>query len=99
LESIPSEADRQMLLDVFIEDRKTVVEITAKQMNHFAGNMFQVFSRKDKPFLVMSKRAYKVLTPSQRKILRSFNKLITPELDTIETHGGGSARCMIAEIV
>ncbi len=99
LESIPSESDRQSLLDIFKQDDKKVVEITAEQMNHFAGNMFQVFSRKKEPFLVMSKRAYKVLTPSQRKVLRSFNRLITPELDTIETHGGGSARCMLAEVV
>lgn len=99
LESIPSESDRQLLLDVFKQDNKTVVEITARQMNDFAGNMFQVFSRKNEPFLVMSKRAYTALTPSQRKVLRSFNRLITPELNAIETHGGGSARCMLAEVV
>lgn len=68
-------------------------------MNGFAGNMFQVFSSANEPFLIMSRRARETLTPAQRKILRSFNKFITPSLDTIETHGGGSARCMIAEIV
>jgi len=99
LESIPSESDRQLLLDIFKQDNKTVVEITARQMNDFAGKMFQVFSRKNEPFLVMSKRAYTALTPSQRKVLRSFNRLITPELNAIETHGGGSARCMLAEVV
>ena len=99
LESIPSESDRQLLLDIFKQDNKTVVEITARQMNDFAGNIFQVFSRKNEPFLVMSKRAYTALTPSQRKVLRSFNRLITPELNAIETHGGGSARCMLAEVV
>jgi len=99
LEAVPSEEQRQMLLDIFQKDNKKVVEITRDQMNNFAGNMFQVFSRDNEPFLIMSRRALKALTPSQRKILRSFNEFITPSLDTIETHGGGSARCMIAEIV
>ncbi|HPW77898.1 MAG TPA: arginine deiminase-related protein [Bacteroidales bacterium] len=99
LESVPSMADRQKLLETFEKDKKTVVEITAAQMNEFAGNMFQVFSRDNEPFLVMSHRAHKSLTKSQLKVLRSFNKMITPELDTIEIHGGGSARCMIAEVV
>ncbi|MFA5768684.1 MAG: arginine deiminase-related protein [Bacteroidales bacterium] len=99
LEAVCSKEERQMLLDIFQKDNKKVVEITRDQMNNFAGNMFQVFSRDNEPFLIMSRRALKALTPSQRKILRSFNEFITPSLDTIETHGGGSARCMIAEIV
>jgi hypothetical protein len=99
LEAVPAEEERHMLLDLFQEDNKKVVEITRDQMNGFAGNMFQVFSRDNEPFLIMSHRAYKALTPIQRSTLRAFNKFITPSLDTIETHGGGSARCMIAEIV
>ena len=99
LETVPAEKDRDMLLDVFKKDNKKVVAISSRQMNDFAGNMFQVFSRDNTPYLVMSRRAYNALTLSQRRILESFNKLITPELDTIETHGGGSARCMLAEVV
>ncbi|MDD2823874.1 MAG: arginine deiminase-related protein, partial [Bacteroidales bacterium] len=96
---VPAEKDRDMLLDVFKKDNKKVVAISSQQMSDFAGNMFQVFSRDNTPYLVMSRRAYNALTLSQRRILESFNKLITPELDTIETHGGGSARCMLAEVV
>ena len=99
LETVPAEKDRDMLLDVFKKDNKKVVAISSRQMNDFAGNMFQVFSRDNTPYLVMSRRAYNALTLSQLRILESFNKLITPELDTIETHGGGSARCMLAEVV
>jgi len=98
LETVPAEKDRDMLLDVFKKDNKKVVAISSRQMNDFAGNMFQVFSRDNTPYLVMSRRAYNALTLSQRRILESFNKLITPELDTIETHGGGSARCMLSEV-
>jgi hypothetical protein len=99
MESVPSATDRQKLLKTFEKDKKKVVEITAAQMNEFAGNMFQVFSRDNEPFLVMSHRACKALSKSQLKVLGSFNKIITPVLDTIETHGGGSARCMLAEVV
>lgn len=99
LEAVPSEEQRQMLLGIFQQDNKKVVEITRDQMHHFAGNMFQVFSRENEPFLIISRQAREALTPVQRRTLRAFNKFITPSLDTIETHGGGSARCMIAEIV
>lgn len=99
MEAVSSEEQKQMLSGIFQQDNKKVVEITRDQMNHFAGNMFQVFSRENEPFLVMSRRAYKALTPVQRRTLRAFNKFITPSLDTVEIHGGGSARCMIAEIV
>ena len=99
LEAVPSQEEQQMLRDIFEKDNKKVIEINRNQMNGFAGNMFQVFSRDNEPFLIMSQRASKALSPVQRKTLRSFNEFITPSLDTIEIHGGGSARCMIAEIV
>ena len=92
MEAVSSEEQKQMLSGIFQQDNKKVVEITRDQMHHFAGNMFQVFSRENEPFLVMSRRAYKALTPVQRRTLRAFNKFITPSLDTVETHGGGSAR-------
>ena len=90
---------RSLLLDTFTKDNKEVVEITADQMRHFAGNMLQVYGKQGEPFLVMSRRAHDALTPRQLDRLTSFNKLIVPSLDTIETHGGGSARCMLAEVV
>ena len=99
LDSIPEAAQKENLLAQFKEDQKEVVPITLDQMNHFAGNMLQVFDKKGKPYLVLSKQAYNSLTPEQCATLTRFNPLITPALPTIETNGGGSARCMLAEIV
>ena len=67
-------------------------------MNHFAGNMLQVENRKGKKILVMSSQAYDSLTEKQIKKLNAFNPIIHSKLNTIEANGGGSARCMMAEI-
>jgi hypothetical protein len=67
-------------------------------MNHFAGNMLQVHNDKGEKLLVMSTRAYTSLTPEQITRLSSFNRIIHSPLTTIETNGGGSARCMMAEV-
>ena len=99
LESVPSEEDRKQLLERFARDGKDVIEISLEQMNHFAGNMLQVFSTDSVPYLVMSAQAYGSLTSAQQQKLRSYNELLTPALPTIETNGGGSARCMLAEVV
>ena len=77
---------------------KTIVEISFDQMNHFAGNMLELRNKKGEPCLVMSLTAYESLSDKQIDFLKSKMKLITPDLDCIEQNGGGSARCMIAEI-
>lgn len=99
MEAVTNPEDKEKLLDAFNRDQKTVVEITAQQMKHFAGNMFQVFGTDDVPYLVMSRQAHDSLTPEQLKTLTSFNELLVVPLETIETHGGGSARCMLAEVI
>ena len=76
----------------------TVVEISFDQMEHFAGNMLELHDRDGKPCLVMSRTAFDSLRDEQIKQLESGMKLITPSLDCIEKNGGGSARCMLAEI-
>jgi hypothetical protein len=86
------------VLDNLRADGKDIILITEDQVNNFAGNMLQVGDEDQNPVLVMSDSAYKSLTPTQIKTLESFNPIIHPELDVIETCGGGSARCMIAEI-
>lgn len=98
-DALPIADEKEQLWAQFQEDHKEIIAISLDQMNHFAGNMFQVFSTDGTPYLVMSRQAYLWLTPSQRDKLASFNALITPSLDTIETNGGGSARCMLAEVV
>lgn len=99
LDSIRDETERAHVTDVLKKSNKTIVDITPDQMNHFAGNMLQVKNREGMRYLVMSDAAYRSLTPAQIQVLSSFNPILHPVLDTIETNGGGSARCMLAEIV
>ncbi|MBX2951095.1 MAG: amidinotransferase [Leadbetterella sp.] len=77
---------------------KTIMEITMDQMSAFAGNMLLVKNKKDKNFLVMSDRAYESLTRKQIDTMDYFAEILHTDLGYIETVGGGSARCMIAEI-
>lgn len=99
LDSIRDAAERQHVTATLKQSNKTIVDITPDQMNHFAGNMLQVKNREGMRYLVMSDAAYKSLTPAQIQVLGSFNPILHPVLGTIETNGGGSARCMLAEIV
>jgi hypothetical protein len=97
-DSIPNEQERQMLLDSFAQTNKEVIEISQDQLNHFAGNMLQVFDITEKPHLIMSEQAYKSLHTAQLKSLEKYNPLLPISIPTIEALGGGSTRCMMAEI-
>lgn len=97
LESIDDKKERKAVKEQLKSNGKTIVAITEKQMHEFAGNMLQVKATNG-PALVMSDRAYRSLQPDQIKTLESFGPIIHPKLDIIETCGGGSARCMMAEI-
>ena len=68
------------------------------QLNHFAGNMLQVINQRGERLLVMSSQAYASLSPAQIRTLEKYARLVQSGLDTIETNGGGSARCMMAEV-
>jgi hypothetical protein len=92
------EQDRPILSTIFKETDKTVIEISFEQMNHFAGNMLQVENRKNDKFLVMSTQAFNSLNQEQKMKLTAFNPLIHAPLNTIESNGGGSCRCMLAEV-
>ena len=98
LDSLPVPAQRQHLLDTILGSGKESIPISLDQMNHFAGNMLQVHNAKGEKLLVMSTQAYQSLTPAQITQLSSFNRIIHSPLTTIETNGGGSARCMMAEL-
>ena len=97
LDSIDDKKERKAVKEQLKSNGKTIVAITEKQMHEFAGNMLQVKATNG-PALVMSDRAYRSLQPDQIKTLESFGSIIHPKLDIIETCGGGSARCMMAEI-
>lgn len=98
LDALPYDPERSHLEDTIRAAGKTIIPITLAQMNHFAGNMLQVHNRKGERLLVMSSQAYNSLDPEQRQLLTSFNRILHAPLTTIETNGGGSARCMLAEI-
>jgi len=98
LDSIPNEKEKQMLLDSFEQTNKEVIEISQDQLNHFAGNMLQVFDKADKPHLIMSEQAYSTLHATQLKSLEKYNPILPIAIPTIEALGGGSTRCMMAEI-
>lgn len=98
LDSLPDAVQRQHLLATILSSGKQRIEISLDQMNHFAGNMLQVHNAKGEKLLVMSTQAFESLTPQQIAQLTSYNRIVHSSLTTIETNGGGSARCMMAEI-
>ena len=98
LESIPNEQEKQIVLESFKKSNKEVIEISQDQLNHFAGNMLQVFDTNEKPHLIMSVQAHTSLDPAQLKSLEKYNPLLPISIPTIEALGGGSTRCMMAEI-
>ena len=98
LESIPNELEKQMLLESFLQTNKEVIKISQDQLNHFAGNMLQVFDMHEKPHLIMSEQAHASLHPAQIKSLEKYNPILPISIPTIEALGGGSTRCMMAEI-
>jgi len=98
LESIDDKKERKNVLKHLKEDGKKIIEISEDQVNHFAGNMLQVRGTDDELFLVMSQAARNSLNQSQLSQIRNHCKIISSPLDTIEACGGGSARCMMAEI-
>lgn len=96
-ESIRPE-DRDRVLSSLKETGKKILDISFSQLEHFAGNMLELHNSDGKPILIMSASARKSLTTEQNRELSSYYKLLSPQLDYIETHGGGSARCMLAEL-
>ncbi|TYB79417.1 citrulline utilization hydrolase CtlX [Bizionia myxarmorum] len=98
LDSIDDKKERKFVLSNLKEDGKTVIAISEEQMHHFAGNMLQVQGHLNNRYLVMSEAAHKSLTAAQIAQIESFCPILSSSLETIETCGGGSARCMMAEI-
>lgn len=97
LDSIDDKKERKLVVDTLKKSGKEIIEISEEQMHHFAGNMLQVQGKK-KPYLVMSTVAYQSLTKEQIAKIEKHCPILHSDLKTIETCGGGSARCMLAEI-
>lgn len=98
LSSIDDKKERKNVIKHLKEDGKEIIDITEKQVNNFAGNMLQVKAANNEPYLIMSQAAYDSLTVSQVKTIKKHTKVLSSSLETIETCGGGSARCMMAEV-
>ncbi len=98
LDSIDDKKERKNVLDHLKKDGKEIIAISEAQMHHFAGNMLQVLGGGDKRFLVMSSAAYHSLSEVQIKQIEKHCEIVHSSLETIETCGGGSARCMMAEV-
>lgn len=98
LDTIDDKKERKMVKDHLKQDGKEVILITEEQMHSFAGNMLQVLGANDERVLVMSSAAYNSLTQSQIDAIEKHCTILHSSLETIETCGGGSARCMMAEV-
>ncbi|MFB9055020.1 citrulline utilization hydrolase CtlX [Formosa undariae] len=98
LESIDDKKERKQVLQHLKESGKEIISITESQVEHFAGNMLQVRGINDELFLIMSSSAHQSLTGSQINTITKHCKIVHSSLDTIEACGGGSARCMMAEV-
>ena len=98
LDTIDSKSEKKMLLQNLKKDGKEIVKITEAQMQQFAGNMLQVKGGNQQNYMVMSTAAYNSLTPEQIAVIEKHGPVLHSDLTTIETCGGGSARCMMAEV-
>ncbi len=98
LDAIHHDADQEVLLSGLAESNHKVIAISYEQMSAFAGNMIEVKSQNGEPFVILSSRAFHSLLPGQIDAITRFAEMIPISIDTIETYGGGSVRCMVAGI-
>ncbi|WP_294315622.1 citrulline utilization hydrolase CtlX [uncultured Chryseobacterium sp.] len=98
LDCIDNELERNKVIETIKNSGKEIIEISEDQMQQFAGNMLQVQNKDGQKFLVMSETAYKSLAKDQIATIEKYCEIIHSDLKTIEVNGGGSARCMLAEV-
>lgn len=98
LEAITDDEELEAVIDAISVTEKEIIAISLEQMNKFAGNMLEVYNNKGESLMVMSKSAWESLDDEQKEVLSSFSKPVYADITTIEQNGGGSARCMMAEV-
>lgn len=98
LDSIDDKREKKNVIANLKEDGKEIITISEAQMHQFAGNMLQVIGANEKKYMIMSEAAHKSLTSEQIKSIEKHCEILSSDLKTIETCGGGSARCMMAEV-
>jgi hypothetical protein len=95
---VVEESKRDDLITLLSESGHEIVKLSEAQVGSFAGNMLAVRNKKGEQLMVMSGSAYKSLSPDQIKQIEKHARIVHSDVDTIESVGGGSVRCMIAEI-
>ena len=98
LDAIDNKKERKQIIKHLLADGREIIKISEEQMNNFAGNMLQVIGKDDVRYTIMSKVAFKSLTKDQIGKIEKYATILYSKLDTIEACGGGSARCMMAEV-
>ena len=98
LESIKDETERRQVVDSLTNTNHDIIDISMEQVRHYAGNMLQVKSSNDTHYTILSQQSFDSLNEQQRQQLQAHTHLLPISIDTIETVGGGSVRCMMAEI-
>ena len=98
LDTIDDKKERKLVIDQLKKTGKEIIAISEEQMHQFAGNMLQVKNDQGEKFLVMSASAHNSLNAQQTAQISKYCQILSSDLNTIETCGGGSARCMMAEI-
>ncbi|MEF3080245.1 citrulline utilization hydrolase CtlX [Winogradskyella poriferorum] len=98
LETIDDKKERKNVIKHLKEDGKEIISISEAQMHQFAGNMLQLRGKDNQRYLIMSEAAHNSLTKDQINKIEKHCPIISSSLETIETCGGGSARCMMAEV-
>lgn len=98
LDSITNSEEKKYITETILASDKQIIDITSAQMNQFAGNMLQLENKNHEKIMVMSSAAWNSLDLKQKQLLTQKNRIVHSSLQNIESNGGGSARCMIAEI-
>ena len=98
LDSIANPYEKIMIAESLKSNQKEIIDISFEQMNQFAGNMLELQNKNGEALIVMSQSAFRSLNEEQKNSLEKYGKLVYCDINTIETNGGGSARCMIAEV-
>ena len=98
LDTIDDKKERKLVIDQLKKSGKEIIAISEEQMHQFAGNMLQVRNDQGEKFLVMSASAHNSLNAQQIAQITKYCQIVSSDLHTIETCGGGSARCMMAEV-
>ena len=98
LDVVSDSEERETVRQAVLSTGKTLIEISSNQLEAFAANILEVNTAEGAPLIVMSDTAHKAFTAEQRSELAKYGRLLPVNLTTIETYGGGSARCMLCEV-